>query len=503
LGHDEPLSALDSTFFAIEGDATHMHVGAVATFETGPLATRDGGVDFPRIRRYAEWALQSRPRYRQRLLRIPGIDRYLWRDDDRFNINFHLRHTALPRPGDERQLKRLAGRIFSHPIDRSRPPWELWIVEGLDDDRFAAIFKIHHAMIDGVAGMDLMTALFRGTPDATVPEMQNWRPRPAPTARQLVREEWQRRAAAPGALWRAAREAVKNPDETRERARTIARGVGRTLRNGLIPASSTSINPRSLGPYRRFDWTEMPLDGVKAIKRQLGGTVNDAALAMATGALGDFLEGRGDRVNAIRDFRAMLPVNVRGRGQAQSLGNFVASIVARLPLAERDPLRRLEAVRRVTGELKNDGSEVVAAQFLEKLSDTTGTALVADVLKLATFLRAFNVVITNVPGPPFPLYLLGAELVSIYPLVPLFDHQGVGIALVSYNGRFFWGLNGDWQTTPDLHELVDGINDQYRQYSALAGAEPEPARPRAPVARPSSATSVRVPGTAPVAGDMN
>ena len=280
MGYDEPLSALDSTFFAIEGASTHMHVGAVATFERGPLANTEGGVDFQKIRQYTEWALQSRPRYRQRLLRIPGINRYLWRDDDRFNIEFHLRHTCLPRPGDERQLKRLAGRVFSHQLDRSRPPWELWVVEGLDGDRFALIFKIHHAMIDGVAGMDLMQALFRGTPDASVPDVGSWQARPAPTPGDLVREEWQRRSGIPGALVRAVRSAAREPRQSLAASKLIARGVGRTLRNGLVPASKTSINPKELGPYRRFDWTEMPLNDVKFIKRTLGGTINDAALAV-------------------------------------------------------------------------------------------------------------------------------------------------------------------------------------------------------------------------------
>ena len=454
--HYERLSALDAAFLEIEDETCPMHVGAVAIFDAAPLSRPEGGIDIDRIRALIESVLV--PRYRQRIARIPVSNHPVWVDDARFNLHYHLRHLSLPAPGDDRLLKRLAGHVMSLPLDRNKPLWETWVVEGLAENRFAIITKTHHCMIDGVGSADLMVATMGTSQSATPPKPKRWRPRPAPTPLELVAGEVQRNLGGGLAALRAVPRALVQPRKSAEALLEAAAGVGEALGASLHQASPTPFNVE-IGPHRRFDWLRFDLADVKEVKKHLGGTVNDVVLATVAGALRRFLRGRGVNVAGL-DFRAMLPVNIRTQGESGAFGNRVAMMSAQLPLAERDPRKRLQQVIATTRELKAS-KQARGVEILEEIGELGLTTLFAQFARLTAVSRPFNVVVTNVPGPQFQAYLLGAPLVAAYPLVPLYRNQALGIALFSYDGGLFWGLNADWDALPDLHDLVDALATEF------------------------------------------
>ncbi len=494
--HYERLSALDATFLEVEDGNAHMHVGAVCLFDAAPLTGAGGIVDVERIRRLIQAGIHKMPRYQQRLMWTPLFGYPVWVDDERFNINYHVRHVSLPRPGDERLLKRLAGRIMSQQLDRGKPLWELWVVDGLEGNRIALINKAHHCMIDGVGSVELTGVMMRATAEleqAANEEPPRWLVRPAPSGLELLAGELGRRAAEPLALLRAAERGLADPAGALRDIAGAARGVGEAIAAGLLPASATPLN-LAIGPHRRFDWFEMELSTLKDIKNALGGTLNDVVLAIAAGALSRFLHGRGIRGEEL-DFRAMIPVNVRAEEQRESMGNQVSMMVARLPLGERDPRRRLQQVTRITGELKQS-KQAAGVRTLEEVSDWTFTTIFSAFARLAAATRPYNIVITNVPGPQFPTYLLGAQMRTVYPLVPLYKNQALGIALFSYNGRLFWGFNADWDAVPDLHDLVNAVAREFELLRAAAAVQRPPAAAAEPVRAPARRARQRRSGAA-------
>ena len=452
----ERLSALDATFLDVESKAAPMHVGAALIFDARPLMLEHGGLDIERLSRYTEAAVDAIPRYRQRIEWVPGFGHPVWVDDHRFNMHFHLRHTRLPLPGDERSLKRLVGRLFSQHLDRSRPLWEFWVVEGLENDRFALIIKVHHCMVDGVAGVQLLEALLQISPDAVEREPQAWRPRPAPSRAQLLLDETNHRI-----------EGLRKLSHYMPRVRENFKGLSSVLRSGMKPAPKTPFTEHDISPYRRFDWTYFTLDQVKAIKGAFGGTINDVVVAITTGAVRRFLLRRGENVDAMKGFRTVLPVNTRKSG-GLSVGNHVAMLLADLPVSEPDPLLRLKEVIRVTTELKKESNQTGGAELIEDVADLTTKSLVSELYRAAMRLRTYNLIITNVPGPPFPLYMLGAPMKEIYPMVPLMQNQNLGIALFSYSGVLHWGFNADWESFPDVHEFVEDLEASFVEYKQLA-----------------------------------
>lgn len=470
-GHFERMSAGDATFLAVETPRAHMHVGAVAVFDGGPLTEPDGRLAFERIRDHLLGALAAFPRYRQRVVTTPVLGQPVWVDDEHFDVGYHLRHTRLPLPGDQRQLKRLAGRIFSQRLDRAHPLWELWLVEGLDGGQVAIIAKIHHCLLDGIAGVSLLTALLRGTPDATVAAPRGWpAPRPAPRRRELVRGELAHHVATLGRGARAL--TIAREPATWDRARAGVAGAIGLLRRGLVPASPTPWNARHIGPHRRFDVATLELGRIKLVKDSLGGTVNDVALTVVTGALARTLLRHGVDPSTVRDFRALVPVNVRPDAARGALGNHVAMLLAPLPVEVAEPLARYQRVRETTRWLKQQAGHTAGAALLTQLADATATGLLGTIFSTAIRLRAFNAVVTNVPGPPFPLWLLGARLHEIYPFVPLFETQGLGIALLSYTGRMFVGLSADWHGLDDLHDLALDLDTELALLVDLAASQP-------------------------------
>jgi WS/DGAT/MGAT family acyltransferase len=468
--HYEPLSYLDASFLALESRTSHMHVAGVALFDAAPLKGEDGGIDIERIKAHVESKLQYIPRYRQRLEWVPYDRRPVWVDDDHFTFEYHLRHTSLPRPGSDAQLKALAGRIVSTPLDRNKPLWELWVVEGLDGDRFAIIAKIHHCMIDGLSGVDLTTILMNVVPTSEIEPSPNWTPRPAPTPTQLAVAEAAR-------FTRRIIDRIGHFSETILEGRSIVsdRAIDKgqaaltSLRSGwLTSADRTPLNP-DIGPNRRFDWTDLPLDQIKAIKNSLGGSVNDIVLAITAGAVRRFLiEERGYDVTGA-EFRAMNPVSTRTGATAGAMGNQVAMWLVDLPIDEADPKARLELIKERTRNLKQTRQALGAATLVEVSSGTPITLLSLANRVVGQKIRPFNMTITNIPGPQFPMYLLESQMIANYPMVPLWAQHGVGVALFSYDGRLLWGVQADYDALPDSERFVAAIHTSFRELQELTG----------------------------------
>ncbi|HSJ85268.1 MAG TPA: wax ester/triacylglycerol synthase family O-acyltransferase [Acidimicrobiia bacterium] len=461
--HYEPLTYLDASFLALETRNSHMHVAGVALFDAAPLKADDGGIDIGRIRSHVESKLQYIPRYRQRLDWVPFDRRPVWVDDEHFALEYHLRHSSLPRPGTEAQLKQLAGRIVSAPLDRHKPLWELWVVEGVEDDRFAIIAKIHHCMIDGISGVDLTTILLDVAPTAGVEEPEPWVPRPAPSPSQLAVAEagrlTRRLVDSLSSLSETVKEGVALTDRTLEKSAAALT----SLRSGwLTTADPTPLNP-DIGPNRRFDWTETPLDEVKEIKNALGGSVNDVVLAITAGAVRRFLIAERDFDVTDVEFRVMNPVSTRSSDLRGSLGNHVAMWLLDLPIQEPDARRRLEMVKQATTNLKKTNQALGAATLVEISSGTPTTLLSLANRVVGSRIRPFNMTVTNIPGPQFPMYLLESEMIANYPMVPLWAQHGLGIALFSYNGRLLWGIQADYDTLPDSDRFLAAIQESFRE----------------------------------------
>ncbi len=475
-GHYERLSFLDSSFLALESRTTHFHVAGMLIFEAGELKRPDGGIDVDRIKRFIESRLHLIPRYRQRLAYVP-LERYpVWVDDAHFDIDYHIRHTSLPRPGNRDQLKALMGRLSSQQLDRSRPLWEVNIVEGLEGDHFAMISKIHHAMIDGISGVDLMAVLLNLMPTEDFEDAEPFEPRPAPGDTELIIKEAARRA---GRVTAALRSAQTLTDDVQTLALQGARRV-RAIRNSLgsgwlSKASMTPLNG-TIGPNRRFGTLRTHLDEVKEVKNALGGSVNDVILATVAGGVRRYLEAHDVDLEGI-DFRVMAPVSVRSPSQRGTLGNQVAMWIVSMPVDSADATARLEAVQNETMKLKMTDQALGAASLVQMSSGAPST-IVSMASRLATGARPFNMTVTNVPGPQFPMYLLGAKLIRQYPLVPLWYGHGVGIALFSYNGEVCWGFNADYDVMAELDGFVSAIEESFQELLATArgGEKPKAAR---------------------------
>ena len=465
MANYERLSALDASFVGLEDESYHMHVGSVMIFDAVPLRTSGGGIDIERIRGAIEAHLRFVPRFRQRLAYIPYERIPIWVDDDSFRLAYHVRHTALPQPGDERMLKRLVGRIMSQPLDRKRPLWEVWVVEGLQGDRFALISKTHHCMIDGISAADAMSVILEPDPDTETAPPQPWKPRPYPSDIKLVLDEIRRRAAQPPEALHAVRDALHHPMETMRELIEAATALVQAAVPALSPVSETPINVK-VGPHRRFDWTDMQVADLKAVKNVLGGTLNDVVLATVAGALRAFFTQRGVDPNEL-EVRGLVPVSVRTQDEHGRLGNRVAEIIVPLPVKVRTPVARLRFVQQTTAAAK-ESHQAQGAQVLTSISDWTVPNLLVQAVRLGSKTHPYNLIITNVPGPQFPLYLQGALMRTAYPVVPLYENLGLVVGLFSYNGGLYWGINADWEQLLDLHDFVLAIESSFRELQDAA-----------------------------------
>jgi WS/DGAT/MGAT family acyltransferase len=460
----ERLSALDSLFLELEDRTAHMHVGAVAIFEGPPPPYRD-------LLALIEARLDSVPRYRQRVQFVPFKQgRPVWVDESQFDLEYHVRHTALPAPGGTAELKRLAGRLLSQRLDRDKPLWEMSLVEGLEGSgRFAIISKTHHCMLDGVSGVDLATVLMDTEPqEAPPPPPPPWTPRKAPAAPQLLVASMKDQLAHPVAV---VREALESNGDARKLVREVAAGfkplLGMMMSMGMAPPSPLNV---PIGPHRRVELVELSLAETKQVRAQLGGTVNDVLLATVAGALRSWLLARGETPGP--DLRVLVPVSVRSAEARGTFGNQVSAVFCPLPVGEADPVSRLRKISEAMRGLK-EGGQAVGALALSRLGDFAPPTLLGQAARLQAVTRVFNLVVTNVPGPQFPLYLLGKRMLSCYPQVPLAAQQAVGIALLSYDGRIGVGLLGDADAAQDLPALAAAMRSALEELTAAAA---DPAR---------------------------
>jgi diacylglycerol O-acyltransferase len=442
------LSVLDELFLHLEGPNTHMHVGGAAIFEGPPP-------DYEDVIHMVNSRLQKVPRFRQKLATVPfGLGRPVWVDDTHFNLEYHVRHTAMPQPGDHAKFKRLVARIMSQQLDRSKPLWEMWFAEGVAGDRFGLITKTHHCLVDGVSGADIMSVLLDLGPEPEDVELQRWTPDPEPTGDQLLVDALKERLTSPAEAIRLLQSNAMNPRRVPNRVVEGVRALGSFIGGSLDFAPTSTLN-QPIGPHRRFETVLVDLDEIKRVKNALGGTVNDVVLSVVAGGLRRLLKGRGERTDDL-ELRAMVPVSVRADHQKGTLGNQVASIWAPLPVHEADPVRRVHQVTENMQHLKSSG-QAVGAQLLTTLGEWAPPTILAQAARLVARQRAFNLVITNVPGPQFPLYTLGKQMLEVYPVLPLSDNTTIGVALLSYNGTIGFGLLADYDAASDLGVLAEGI----------------------------------------------
>jgi diacylglycerol O-acyltransferase len=472
----EPLSTVDAAFLAVEDAKAHMHIGAVTIFDAQPLLRPEGGLDIDRIRKFVGTQLHKVPRFRQKLAFVPLSGQPVWVDDSNFNLTYHVRHTGLPFPGDPPKLKDLTGRIMSQQLERARPLWELWFVEGLDGNRFAIISKIHHALADGISGLDLIAAIVGPNREYRERPAPAWVPRRVPSPWELLSGQLGRWLSTPAQLLTRR----QSPPPLAPPPASGPSDIITTLRRAIDAATAAIEAPAptplnvDIGPYRRFDWTRFDIATIKAVRSRLGGKMNDVVLSVVSGAVRKFLTRRGVAVRGL-DFRAMVPVSLRTADERGQLGNRITQMLTRLPIDEADPVLRLRRVIEITSELKNsgqaEGGETVAA-----LTGLLGAPLAAVLARLAVRRSFGNMIITNVPGPAVPTYLLGAQTLEAYPLVPLASTQALNVAVLSYNGVLHWGFNADWDAVPDLADFVALVDEEINALRAAAQAGP--VRPR-------------------------
>ncbi|HUY64367.1 MAG TPA: wax ester/triacylglycerol synthase family O-acyltransferase [Acidimicrobiales bacterium] len=448
------LSPLDASFLHIEDDVSHMHIASVAIFDGPPPA-------FAEVVAMIEAKLSLVPRYRQVVRFVPfDLGRPVWADDPHFSIDYHLRHTALPTPGGEDELRALVGRVMSQQLDRTRPLWEIWMAEGLDQGRWALLSKTHHALVDGVSGTDLLAVIMDISPETTSPAPEQWSPQPAPSRAQLVADAVGGLLRSPYEQFRAVRATTRVPRQALAQAAEVLKGLS-SMAGIVRPTPASSLNG-PLGPHRRYAWATTSVDDIKLVRKNLGGTFNDVVLAAITRGFRDLLLARGESVDRV--VRTLVPVSVRPRdasGKAVgdgTLQNKVSAMFAELPVGLDDPAERLAAISAQMEGLK-ESKEAVAGEALTSLSGFAPPMLLALGMRLATRVaqRNVNTVTTNVPGPQFPLYVCGRRMVKAYPYVPLASQVRIGVAIFSYDGQVTFGITGDRDTTTDLDVLCGGI----------------------------------------------
>jgi len=458
------LSPLDASFLHVEDDVSHMHIAAIGIFE-GPEPRYGDVVKMVRGK------LPLVPRYRQVVRFVPlDLGRPVWVDDPHFNIDYHLRHTALPAPGGEAELRALVGRVMAQQLDRSKPLWEIWMVEGLEQGRWALLSKTHHALVDGVSGSDLLAVMMDASPQSTPPVEDDWLPRPAPSGMKLAVSAATDLARSPYEQLRALRSSTRVPRAALSRAGEVAHGLSAMA--GLVrPTPISSLNG-PLGPHRRYAWAATTVDDIKRVRKGLGGAFNDVVLAAITNGFRELLRSRGESVDRV--VRTLVPVSVRPRGPgAMAVGdgtfeNKVSAMFAMLPVGIDDPAERLRAISVQMTGLK-ESKEAVAGEALTSLSGFAPPMLLALGMRLATRVaqRNVNTVTTNVPGPQLPLYVAGRRMITAYPYVPLAGQVRIGLAIFSYDGQVTFGITGDWDTTEDLDVLARGIENGMRTMLAL------------------------------------
>ena len=462
----ERLTAADTAFLRIETPHEPQHVGSLSVFAGAPLRDASGRIRFDELRAHVAQRLHRVPRLRQRIMEVPyGQGRPVWVDDHEFDIDYHVRLTALPRPGDDEQLSTLMGRLQSLALDRRRPLWEMWFVDGLADDEAALIIKTHHALGDGIANVDLAMALIDLEPDPELdPPAPEWTPKRTPSPNRLladsVWEQWRR----PARLTRSAMQALRDPGPAFESAANVVRAA-----KDFTTSSEPAPWNVPVSPHRRWVHADVEFDTVRQVRAHRAVTVNDVVLAACSGALRRFLEDHADAVDD-RVLKAMVPVSLRGEDEhGDTLGNRVSLMVVDLPVDDPDPLSRLDKVHAQCRELKASGL-VDGAEVIVRIADGI-TPLAVPLTKLVSKRIPMNLVVTNIPGPPMPLYVRGSQIRRVYPYVEVIDNEGLTIAVVSYEDRLYFGLTSDRDVLADLGSIAQSIEEEFLALGAAAVAD--------------------------------
>ena len=481
------MSALDAGFYFAESENTPMHVGSVAVFE-GPAPS------YGDVVRLLLSKLPKVPRYRQRVREVPlQLGRPMWVDDPHFQILYHVRHTAVPSPGSDEQLRNLAGRVLGQRLDMAKPLWELWLVEGLAEGRWAIISKVHHCMVDGVAGTDLMQLMFDLDPDATHDGPQDWTPQRSPTGLEMVAgavtetvtHPLQQLASMPGLG-----SAVQTAKGLAESGRTLAQTVPSLAKQAITPTARSLNGP--IGPHRRWAWTEGRFEEFKVVRTALGGTVNDVVLTAIAGGFRDLLQGRGELSSENLVVRSMVPVSVRQASQKGSLNNQVSAVFVDLPVGLADPVDRLTSIRGQMDEYKR-AMGAVDANSIISLGNYVAPTLLA--LGVRAAMQAGQMwcqaVTTNVPGPRVPLYVLGKRMSSAHAYVPIAGGTRCSIGIFSYLNTMTFGINADFDGYPDVDVLSGGIRAGIEELLSIAGKEKPQAKDKAPVKKKATPAAAR------------
>jgi WS/DGAT/MGAT family acyltransferase len=449
----ERLSALDANFLFLETPSVHMHVGGLSILD--PSSRPDGRLRFEDFVELIKERIHLVPRFRQKVLFVPfGLGLPVWVDDQHFDFDFHLRRAALPAPGGRRELADYIQRVVSRPLDRSKPLWEMYFIEGLEDGHVAVLSKVHHAMIDGMSGIDLATVLFDFTPEPRAVEPEGeWTPRPEPSQADVMREALTDQVMHPvrSALQNAAI-AVQAPQVALGKLGEMLGGIASLLAAGTPPKGPFNV---AVGPNRRFAMAEVPVSDMKAIKNALGGTVNDVVLAVVGGALNRALRARGVSTTNL-SMRTMVPVSTRDESQRMAMGNRVSSIFVDIPVGAADAAARLHKITSMTKDLKSS-HQAVAAGALMGIGQWAPPTLHALAARRVARQRFINLVVSNVPGPQIPLYLCGARQLVTFPIMPLGETVALSIAVTSLSGVMGFGFTGDWDAVGDIEFLAESL----------------------------------------------
>lgn len=456
MAYYERLSPTDATFLRIETDHEPQHVGSLSVLDGAPLRDPDGRLRIDELRAHVARRLSRVPRLRQKVMEVPySQGTPVWIDDADFDIEFHVRLTSVPRPGDDEQLATLMSRLQSLPLDRARPLWEMWFVDGLADDEVGLVIKTHHALGDGIANVDLALALVDVSPEpADEPDPPAFRPRPAPSSRELLVDGVVSQMLQPVRLGQSMLRAVRDPRPAIEATTNALRTVA-----AFFSKPDDAPWNREVSPHRRWVHADISLSEARRVKEAHGSSLNDVVLAACTGSLRTFLDAHGEDTHG-RVMKAMVPVSLRGEDEhGDTLGNRVSLFVVELPIDEPDPLARLERIHSMTSELKGSGL-VHGADTIVKLADTI-PPLAVQLSRFVTSQIPMNLVITNIPGPPMPLYIRGARIRRVYPYVEVVDNEGLTIAVVSYEDHLYFGITSDRDVVPDLADLAAGIESEF------------------------------------------